>query len=80
VKIPISRRCIDVTPFLAMEIMEQAKALEAAGQEIIYLCLGEHIDGNSKGLALDILKTTGVALTRHRFRRGGRGLPALHLR
>jgi aspartate/methionine/tyrosine aminotransferase len=63
VKIPLSRRCIEVTSFLAMEMMEQAKALEAAGQEIIYLCLGEHIDGNSRRLSLAILKTTGVALT-----------------
>ncbi len=39
--IPLSRRCRAVTPFLAMEIMEQAKALEAAGRDIIYLCLGE---------------------------------------
>ncbi len=39
--IPVSRRCLEVTPFLAMEVMEQAKALEAAGREIIYLCLGE---------------------------------------
>ncbi|MEJ2200972.1 MAG: pyridoxal phosphate-dependent aminotransferase [Desulfuromonadaceae bacterium] len=39
--IPLSRRCLDVTPFLAMEIMERAKALEAAGRDIIYLCLGE---------------------------------------
>ena len=40
-KIPVSRRCLQVTPFLAMEVMEQARALEAAGREIIYLCLGE---------------------------------------
>lgn len=37
----ISARSGDVTPFLAMEIMEQAKALEASGRKIIYLCLGE---------------------------------------
>jgi aspartate/methionine/tyrosine aminotransferase len=40
-QIPISRRAHNVTPFLAMEIMEKAKALEAAGRDIIYLCLGE---------------------------------------
>jgi aspartate/methionine/tyrosine aminotransferase len=40
-KIPLARRVSDITPFLAMEIMEQAKALEAAGRDIIYLCLGE---------------------------------------
>ncbi len=40
-KIPVSRRCLEVTPFLAMEVMEQAKVLEAAGREILYLCLGE---------------------------------------
>ena len=40
-QIPISRRAQRVTPFLAMEIMEKAKTLEAAGRDIIYLCLGE---------------------------------------
>lgn len=30
-----------VTPFLAMEVMERAKALEAEGRDIVYLCLGE---------------------------------------
>ncbi len=39
--IAISRRAADVTPFLAMEIMERAKVLEAQGREIVYLCLGE---------------------------------------
>ncbi len=39
--IAISRRAAAVTPFLAMEIMERAKALEAQGRPIIYLCLGE---------------------------------------
>jgi aspartate/methionine/tyrosine aminotransferase len=39
--IQLARRAAEVTPFLAMEIMERAKTLEAAGQEIIYLCLGE---------------------------------------
>jgi len=39
--IPLSRRALAVKPFLAMEIMERAKALEAAGREVIYLCLGE---------------------------------------
>ncbi len=36
-----SRRAGSVTPFLAMEVMERAQALEAAGHDIIYLCLGE---------------------------------------
>ncbi|MCF6179187.1 MAG: pyridoxal phosphate-dependent aminotransferase [Geopsychrobacter sp.] len=40
-QIPISRRAQKVTPFLAMEVMEQAKVLEASGRDIIYLCLGE---------------------------------------
>lgn len=40
-KIELSRRALDVKPFLAMEIMERAKELEAAGRDIIYLCLGE---------------------------------------
>ena len=39
--IPVSRRCREVSPFLAMEIMERAQALAAAGRDIIYLCLGE---------------------------------------
>ena len=34
-------RAVDVTPFLAMEIMERAKALEQQGRDVIYLCLGE---------------------------------------
>jgi len=37
----LARRANQVTPFLAMEIMERAKCLEASGREIIYLCLGE---------------------------------------
>ena len=37
----LSQRAQQVTPFLAMEVMEQAKSLEAAGRDIIYLCLGE---------------------------------------
>ncbi len=40
-QIPISGRAAGITPFLAMEVMEQAKALESAGRDIIYLCLGE---------------------------------------
>lgn len=41
VKGHIARRAAEITPFLAMEIMERAKTLEAEGREIIYLCLGE---------------------------------------
>lgn len=37
----LSQRARQVTPFLAMEIMEQAKLLEQQGRDIIYLCLGE---------------------------------------
>ncbi len=40
-QIPMSQRAQQVTPFLAMELMERAKVLEAQGREIIYLCLGE---------------------------------------
>jgi len=40
-KIHIARRAEEVTPFLAMEVMERAKELEAEGREVIYLCLGE---------------------------------------
>jgi (5-formylfuran-3-yl)methyl phosphate transaminase len=36
-----SRRAGAVTPFLAMEVLERAKALEAAGRDIVYLCVGE---------------------------------------
>ncbi len=39
--IKLANRATDVTPFLAMEIMERAKTLEASGREVIYLCLGE---------------------------------------
>ncbi len=39
--IPVSRRASEVKPFLAMELMERAKELEAAGRDVIYLCLGE---------------------------------------
>ncbi len=40
-KLHLARRATDVTPFLAMEIMERAKELELAGRDVIYLCLGE---------------------------------------
>jgi len=36
-----SRRATAVTPFLAMEVLERAKELEAAGRDIVYLCVGE---------------------------------------
>ena len=36
-----SRRAEAVTPFLAMEILERAKELEAGGRDIVYLCVGE---------------------------------------
>lgn len=39
--IQLAQRVTQVSPFLAMEIMERAKELEAAGREVIYLCLGE---------------------------------------
>ena len=39
--IPMSKRSQQIKPFLAMELMERAKALEESGHEIIYLCLGE---------------------------------------
>jgi len=41
VKEHIAKRATEITPFLAMEIMERAKTLELEGREIIYLCLGE---------------------------------------
>jgi len=40
-QIPLSKRSRQVTPFLAMEVMERARELQAAGREVIYLCLGE---------------------------------------
>jgi len=39
--IRFSRRAGEVSPFLAMEVMERAKALEGKGRDIVYLCLGE---------------------------------------
>ncbi|TSA00209.1 MAG: pyridoxal phosphate-dependent aminotransferase [Deltaproteobacteria bacterium] len=36
-----SRRAEAVTPFLAMEVFERAKELEAGGRDIVYLCVGE---------------------------------------
>ncbi len=40
-EIPLSRRACQIEPFLAMELMERAKVLQAQGRDIIYLCLGE---------------------------------------
>jgi aspartate/methionine/tyrosine aminotransferase len=40
-RIALTPRSLEVKPFLAMEIMERAKTLEAEGKDIIYLCLGE---------------------------------------
>lgn len=40
-KIHYAKRVSEINPFLAMEIMERAKVLEAQGRDIIYLCLGE---------------------------------------
>jgi aspartate/methionine/tyrosine aminotransferase len=37
----MSKRAQQIKPFLAMELMERAKVLEAEGREVIYLCLGE---------------------------------------
>jgi aspartate/methionine/tyrosine aminotransferase len=37
----LAQRTTHVTPFLAMELMERAKELEAQGRDVIYLCLGE---------------------------------------
>jgi aspartate/methionine/tyrosine aminotransferase len=39
--IHLAQRVSEVTPFLAMEIMERAKTLQAEGRDVIYLCLGE---------------------------------------
>ena len=36
-----SRRAEAVTPFLAMEVLERAKEMEAGGRDIVYLCVGE---------------------------------------
>jgi aspartate aminotransferase len=40
-RIHIASRAGAVTPFLAMEVMERARELEATGRDVIYLCLGE---------------------------------------
>ncbi|MFO7811760.1 MAG: pyridoxal phosphate-dependent aminotransferase [Pelovirga sp.] len=39
--IPLSQRVGQVEPFLAMELMERAKIMEAQGRDVIYLSLGE---------------------------------------
>ena len=39
--IPISKKARAVKPFLAMEVMERAKELEAEGRDVVYLCIGE---------------------------------------
>lgn len=39
--IPMSKRASLIKPFLAMEVMEEAKRLETQGRDVIYLCLGE---------------------------------------
>lgn len=56
--ISMSQRAQQVTPFLAMEVMERAKAMEAAGSEIIYLCLGEPDFATPP----EVLAATGQAL------------------
>jgi aspartate/methionine/tyrosine aminotransferase len=38
---PISRRAADIQPFLVMEVLERAQALEREGREIIHLEVGE---------------------------------------
>ncbi len=58
-QINMSRRSQLVTPFLAMEVMERAKEMDAAGREIIYLCLGEPDFTTPPA----ILAATGQALT-----------------
>ena len=40
-QIPMSQRSRQITPFLAMEVMERAQELESGGRDVIYLCLGE---------------------------------------
>ena len=57
-KIPMSKRAGQVKPFLAMELMERAKELEAAGRDVIYLCLGEPDFATPSA----ILAATGQAL------------------
>ncbi len=37
----VSRRAREITPFLVMDILERAKELERAGEEIIHLEIGE---------------------------------------
>lgn len=37
----VSRRAADMPPFLAMEVLEQARRLEAAGRSIVHLEVGE---------------------------------------
>jgi aspartate/methionine/tyrosine aminotransferase len=58
-RIPIAKRATQVSPFLAMEVMERAKEMEATGRRIIYLCLGEP-DFNTPPA---VVAATGQALT-----------------
>jgi len=37
----ISQRAKEIPPFIAMDVLERAQELEAQGQDIIYLCVGE---------------------------------------
>ena len=37
----ISKRCCEMTPFLVMEVLEAAQAMERAGESIIHMEVGE---------------------------------------
>ena len=39
--VPVSRRAADIPPFLVMEVLERAQALEREGRDIIHLEVGE---------------------------------------
>lgn len=61
----LARRVTEVTPFLAMEIMERAKVLEAEGREVIYLCLGEPDYGTPEPIVKTAQKAMLAGETRY---------------
>ncbi|MCX7990913.1 MAG: pyridoxal phosphate-dependent aminotransferase [Proteobacteria bacterium] len=37
----LPKRCRDIKPFLAMEVLERAQTLEREGKKVLYMCVGE---------------------------------------
>lgn len=70
----VSRRAGAVTPFLAMEIMERAQALEAQGRDIVYLCVGEPDFPTPAPVVAAAVEAIGRGETQYTH---SQGLPAL---